>query len=181
MYSFLFIFFFFRVAPAAYGSSQARGQIRAPSVTYVSALGNARSSTHWARPGIKLTFSWILVRLVTTELQWELPIFTLLSLPFMSAASFSPHPSSALLPCPSELGKLGSPVWGWPLCTGEPHCGHVGKGGSLVSVYLFLQRGENEPGSHCSGKRVEPGAGDGAHHWTHGLLPRPLASGLWPP
>ena len=37
-----------------------------------SVLGNAGSSTHCERPGIKHTSSWILVGFVTTEPQWEL-------------------------------------------------------------------------------------------------------------
>ena len=70
---------FFRVAPEAYGSSQARGRIgaaadglrhsqcwiRAKSATYTTAHGNAGSLTHWARPGIKLASWWILVRFLT--------------------------------------------------------------------------------------------------------------------
>ena len=59
----------FRAAPLAYGSSQARGsnrsysgqprpqlqkhQIQAASANYTTAHGNARSLTHWVRPGIK--------------------------------------------------------------------------------------------------------------------------------
>ena len=40
---FLFLFFvFFRAAPAAYGSSQARGQIRAAAVVLRHSHGNAR-------------------------------------------------------------------------------------------------------------------------------------------
>ena len=34
------------------------------SVTYTTGQGNARSLTHWARPGIKLASSWILVGFV---------------------------------------------------------------------------------------------------------------------
>ena len=67
---------------AAYGGSQARGQIGAAAATTATAMqdpahSNARSLTHLARPGVKPTFSWILVRLVTTEPQWELlfPVF----------------------------------------------------------------------------------------------------------
>ena len=47
-------------------------QIQAASVTYTTAQGNAISLTHWARPGIKPTSSWILVGFVTTEPQREL-------------------------------------------------------------------------------------------------------------
>ena len=72
-----------------YGSSQARSQIRAvaaglchkpeklgiqaASATYTTAHGNAGSLTHWARPGIKPTSSWMLVRFVSAELWQELP------------------------------------------------------------------------------------------------------------
>ena len=73
---FLSFFFFlsFRAAPSAYGGSQARGPVGTgtrvtaswnpshTSVTYSTAHGNARSLTHWARPGIKPASSWILVR-----------------------------------------------------------------------------------------------------------------------
>ena len=48
-------------------------QIRAASVTYTTAHGNAVSLIHWARPGIKPVSSWILVRFVSTEPQRELP------------------------------------------------------------------------------------------------------------
>ena len=75
--AYLFFFFCrFRAVPMAYGGSQARGpvgataaglhhshrqhQIRATSVTYTTAHGNARSLTHLARPGIKPASSWIL-------------------------------------------------------------------------------------------------------------------------
>ena len=82
-----FLFFAFRAAPGTYGSSQSRGQIRATaaghshsnsgiraaSVTYITAHGNTRSLTYQARPGIKPESSWILVGIVTTEPQWELP------------------------------------------------------------------------------------------------------------
>ena len=70
----------FRATPTAYGSSQARGLnqscscwpmpqpelcgIRAASVTYTTAQGNARSLAHWVRPGIKPMSSWILVRFI---------------------------------------------------------------------------------------------------------------------
>ena len=46
-------------------------QIQATSVTCTTAHGNARSLTHWARPGIEPTSSWILVGFISTELWWE--------------------------------------------------------------------------------------------------------------
>jgi len=42
-------------------------------VTYTTAHSNTRSLTHWARPGIKPTSSWILVGFVTIEPWRELP------------------------------------------------------------------------------------------------------------
>ena len=70
------VFFSFclcRAAPAAYGTSQARGHIRDAAVglyhshsnvglhCYTTAHGIAGSLTHLARPGIEPPFSWILV------------------------------------------------------------------------------------------------------------------------
>ena len=43
------------------------------SVIYTTAHGNTRSLTQWARPGMKLESSWILVGFVTTVPQGELP------------------------------------------------------------------------------------------------------------
>ena len=79
--SYLFIYFWsyclFRAAPTAYGGFQARGPIRAVAaglrhthsnarsdlcLTITTAHSNARSLTHWARPGIEPTSSWMLVR-----------------------------------------------------------------------------------------------------------------------
>ena len=37
------------------------------------APSNARPLTHWGRPGIEPATSWILVRFITAEPQWELP------------------------------------------------------------------------------------------------------------
>ena len=77
-----FFFCLFRVAPAAYGGSQARGQIGAVAAgrchshsnagselclgsgTYPTTHSNAGSLTHWVRPGIECASSWILVWLV---------------------------------------------------------------------------------------------------------------------
>ena len=44
------------------------------SATYTTAYGNARSPTHWARPGIEPMSSWILVGFVSATPQQELPI-----------------------------------------------------------------------------------------------------------
>ena len=81
-------FVFFRATPMARGGSQARGpigecshwptpqaqprQIWATSVTYITVLGNTRSLTHWARPGITPATSWFPVRFVSAALWQEL-------------------------------------------------------------------------------------------------------------
>ena len=75
-----FLFCLFRVTPAAYGSSQARVQIRATAAGLCHSHSNVRSEpplqptlqltgmpdplTHWASPGIKPQSSWILVGFV---------------------------------------------------------------------------------------------------------------------
>ena len=77
--------------PVSYGSSQARGQIRATaaspchshpqcgiwakSVTYTTVHGNAVSLTHWAEPGIEPSSSCTLVGFITTEPWRELKVF----------------------------------------------------------------------------------------------------------
>ena len=83
-----FFSFFFRAAPEAYGSFQARGQIRATAASLGHSHSNAWSKphvkstpqlhsntgllTHWTRPEIKPSPS-IQVGFVTTESQQELP------------------------------------------------------------------------------------------------------------
>ena len=85
---FLFFFFFglFRVVPATYGSSQARGwipgcwptpqQCGIPAASAIYTTAPAHSNTgslmHWVRPGIEPKSLRILVRFITTEPQWEL-------------------------------------------------------------------------------------------------------------
>ena len=86
---FFSIFGVFRATLVTYGGSQARGQIGAAAVprpqlqqcqipaasaTYTTSHGNAGSFTHWVRPGIEPASSWLLVRLASTELQWELQV-----------------------------------------------------------------------------------------------------------
>ena len=48
-------------------------QIWASSATYTTAHSNARSLTHWARPGTEPTTSWFLVGFISTAPQRELP------------------------------------------------------------------------------------------------------------
>ena len=71
-----------------YASSQAKGQIGATGTGLRHSHTNTRSKqhlwtapqlmaipslTHWVRQGIEPTSSWILVRFVSAELQWEIP------------------------------------------------------------------------------------------------------------
>ena len=44
-------------------------------LTYTTADGKTRSLTHWARPWIEPTTSWLLVRFISTVPQWELLLF----------------------------------------------------------------------------------------------------------
>ena len=86
-FSFIFIFYFifclFRAALAAYGSSQARRQIRAVAVGLRHSHSNTGSelclrptpqlsATYWVRPGIKPTSPWVLVGFVAAELWREI-------------------------------------------------------------------------------------------------------------
>ena len=95
----------------AYGNFQARGsnqscscqpqpqqrQIWASSATYTAAHGNAGCLTHWMRPGIKPTSSWILVRLISAEPRGELPLIDFWML---------------CQPCISGINS----TWSWYIC-----------------------------------------------------------------
>ena len=98
----LFFFFFFglfcrfRAAPVTYGGSQARGSARAMAaslrqshsntgsepqqcrMSHVLQPSNARSLTHWARPGIEPASSWMLVRFVNCWATTGTPKFEIL-------------------------------------------------------------------------------------------------------
>ena len=82
----IIIFLLFRATPKIYGGSQAggrigavavglchsRSQIWAMSVSYTTALGHARSLTHWSRPGIEPASSWKPVGFVSAAPRREL-------------------------------------------------------------------------------------------------------------
>ena len=53
-------------------SATQQGRVQAASLTYFTAHGNAGYLTHWARPEIESTSSWVIVGFITTEPQWEL-------------------------------------------------------------------------------------------------------------
>ena len=97
----LFFFFFciFRAVPAACGGSQARGRTGATAAGLHHSHSNAGSEpclsptphssqqrrtlnplTHPARPSVEPSSSWILVRFVTAEPQWELLVHFLIGL-----------------------------------------------------------------------------------------------------
>ena len=84
-----FYFWLFGATSMANGGSQARGliravaaglhqsnasQIQATSETSTMSHSDARSPTHWARPGMESTSSWLLVRFFPIVPQRELPI-----------------------------------------------------------------------------------------------------------
>ena len=74
IYDFYFIFLF-QAAPSAYGGSQARVWIRAAAASLHHSHSNARSLTHWSRPGIEPASSWMPVRFVSTVPRWELHLW----------------------------------------------------------------------------------------------------------
>ena len=53
-----FLFVSLRAIPMAYGGSQARGLIRDVGASLCHSHRNARSLTHWVRPGIEPATSW---------------------------------------------------------------------------------------------------------------------------
>ena len=66
IYLFIYLFILlFRAAPLSYGSSQARGWIRAMAISLHHSHSNTRSLTHWVRPGLEPASSWILVGFLT--------------------------------------------------------------------------------------------------------------------
>ena len=56
----------------AHGASQTRGLIGAVVAGLCHSHSNDGSLTHWARPGIKPTTSWFLVRFISAVPWWEL-------------------------------------------------------------------------------------------------------------
>ena len=59
---------------------------------------NARSLTHWERPGIEPASWWILVGFISTELQWELPLYAFLKHKFSNIHKNSKQ--SLIIPAP---------------------------------------------------------------------------------
>ena len=78
-------------------------QIRAKSAPYTTANGNAGALTHWVRPGINPVSSWILVRFITVEPQWNSWIIFNIKIEFR-CESYGFLKSSS--DSPTELQKL---------------------------------------------------------------------------
>ena len=70
---FSFFFLLFRTAPVTHGASQTRGLITTTAASLCCSHSNARSLTHWAKPGIEPETSWFLVGFVSTAPWLELP------------------------------------------------------------------------------------------------------------
>ena len=75
------------------------GTPQAPILTYATAGGNAKSLTHCMRPGVEFESSWILVRFLPAEPQWEL-----------SGPVLDPEDSAVDKPCKHLL------TWALPSC-----------------------------------------------------------------
>ena len=79
---YIYIYFFClsafsRAAPMACGGSQARGLIGPVATGLHQSHGNARSLTHWARPGFEPATSWFLVGFISAAPWWELRKYSL--------------------------------------------------------------------------------------------------------
>ena len=71
MPQFIYLFNFFRAAPTACGSSQARDRIEPAAASLCPQPQQFNPLTHWARPGIEPASSWIIAGFVTTKPQQE--------------------------------------------------------------------------------------------------------------
>ena len=128
---FFFCLFLFRAAPTPLGGSHDTGlnrscnrwpmpqpqqhRIWAVSVIYTTAHGNLGSLTHWVRPGIKPTSSWMLVRFINRWAMRGTPkylpvfiatdtVFTVLRLSFV--ANTECYPSFTLWYLESKTSNL---------------------------------------------------------------------------
>ena len=70
----IYLFSLFRATPTAYGGSWSRGQIGAVATNLHHSHSNEVSLTPWVRPGVEPTSLWILVRFVSAEPRWNLPV-----------------------------------------------------------------------------------------------------------
>ena len=82
--------------------------IWAPSATYTTAHGNARSLTHWVRPGIEPASSWILVGFVSTETRREFPIGLRKMRYIYTMEYYSTIKENKIMPFPATWMQLGT-------------------------------------------------------------------------
>ena len=87
--------------------TQQQCQIQAVSATYTTAHNNDRSFSHWVRPGIEPTSSWILVRFLSAEPWQELLVcFSWSHLFFCFVGPHLKHMEVSSLEAESELQLL---------------------------------------------------------------------------
>ena len=92
--------------PLTFQTPDLHTRIHAESVTYTTAHGNTRSLIHWARSGIEPESSWMLVRFVSTELQWELQLLCF-------CLSVNPSSPSSWLPRVLKTKELWGSFKSW--------------------------------------------------------------------
>ena len=122
--SFSFLFCFFRDTPVAHGSFQTRSNqsyscwpmpqppqchIWAASVIYTTAHSNAGSLTHWVRPGIKPSSSWIPVWFLTYWATTGTPDPTLTW--WSDGITNEKRPADATCYLKQECSNAGRVVW----------------------------------------------------------------------
>ena len=90
------------------------------SATYTIAQGNARSLTHWVRPGMEPASSQILVEFISTEPQWELPTINYFKLHlFIWLIRVESRNYAFNIPLPIKMSGLQCMfnMWCWSLLT----------------------------------------------------------------
>ena len=121
---FFLLLLLFRAVPVAYGSSQARGQIRATAACLHHSHSHAGSPTHWTRPGIEPASSWILVGFTSTLPHRNSPHKVLSEL--LSGTHVGNTFTDSLLAFSSSQDPVFHSVWdrsvSWPL-VGSVFCG----------------------------------------------------------
>ena len=117
-------------------------EIWAMSVTYTTAHSNARSLTHWVRPGIEPASSWILAGFITTEPEQEFLLYT-----FLTATSITAVTSASLSFFICKMGLTTylplDVLWGlikyqWP--SGEYNAWHSVAAQKIVDIIIIIFR-----------------------------------------
>ena len=100
---FVCLFCFFRTVSIVHRSSQARGPVRAAAAGLHHSHSNARSPTHWVRPGIKPAPSWIPAEFATTEPQQELYVCVCFTVIFILVNNNKHLMITSVLLCPGFM------------------------------------------------------------------------------